>query len=257
MAQAQLLRAVIARVLPVALGALGAGLFAGLAAPLGAQRAEDLDLARIRARAATQAPDAEAFARAISRRGDALKREARVAADTARTSLDRPKATVTDAAATFDFDTMVKIAGAGGEADAAPRLIAFASLSMPAAALRRMIEDVGRAGGAVVFRGLPSNSARVFTAALSEVLPSDQARTSIGIDPRLFRAFDIRAVPTYVVTGTAVDLCDGLECRSAPPPHDVVRGNVTLAHALRTFSEGRGPGARAADGFRRRLEASR
>jgi conjugal transfer pilus assembly protein TrbC len=32
---------------------------------------------------------------------------------------------------------------------------------------------------------------------------------NIGIDPRLFRAFDVQAVPTYVAVSSDFDLCAG------------------------------------------------
>ena len=125
----------------------------------------------------------------------------------------------------------------------APRFIAFASTSMPPAALRTMIDDVTRAGGVVVFRGLPQNSAKALTAALSKVARPGEPLTSVGIDPRLFRAFGIEAVPTYVVTSSDFDLCDGFDCTTQVPPHDRMTGNVSAAHALETFARGGGPGA--------------
>jgi conjugal transfer pilus assembly protein TrbC len=52
----------------------------------------------------------------------------------------------------FDFDGMVADAGTMAKADLgeAPRFIAFASTSMPPAALKAMMDDVPRAGGVVV-----------------------------------------------------------------------------------------------------------
>jgi conjugal transfer pilus assembly protein TrbC len=49
----------------------------------------------------------------------------------------------------FDFDKMVADAGtmASDGLGEAPRFIAFASLSMPPAALRAMADDVAKAGG--------------------------------------------------------------------------------------------------------------
>lgn len=260
MAQAQLLRALTARaLLPAA--AVAAGALVGLASPLGAQGSDGVDLARVRAREAAQAGDAEVFTRTVARRGAALASEARATAEAARARMrrlaaDRPIA-ASELAQGFDFDAMVKAAGDAGQADSAPRLIAFASLSMPATALRQMIADVGRAGGAVVFRGFPGQSARTFTAALAPVLPAGRVSPGLGIDPRLFRAFGIAQVPAYVVTSGPVELCDGFTCRSDPPPHDIVRGNVTLGYALDLFAHGGGPGAAAASAFARQLDQRR
>ena len=159
-------------------------------------------------------------------------------------------------AQTFDFDRMVADAGtmASESMGEAPRFIAFASLSMPPAALRAMIDDVTRAGGVIVLRGLPQNSAKVLTAALSKVVRPGEDLASVGIDPRLFRAFGIKAVPTYVVAGSDFDLCDGFDCTTAVPPHDRMSGNVSAAYALETFARGGGPGALIAAQHLARLE---
>ncbi|KAK0349129.1 hypothetical protein LTR94_034406, partial [Friedmanniomyces endolithicus] len=86
-----------------------------------------------------------------------------------------------------------------------PRFIAFASLSMPDDALKQLVRDTASAGGVVVFRGFPNNSAKEFVARLSKVVDKGQL-ASIGIDPRLFRAFQVEAVPTYVSVSSDFDL---------------------------------------------------
>jgi type-F conjugative transfer system pilin assembly protein TrbC len=97
----------------------------------------------------------------------------------------------------FDFDKMVADAGdmARDGLGEAPRFIAFASLSMPAQALRQMMDDVTRAGGVVVFRGLTKGSAKVMTEALGKVLGPGERMDGVGIDPRLFRAFHSQRSP--------------------------------------------------------------
>jgi conjugal transfer pilus assembly protein TrbC len=117
-----------------------------------------------------------------------------------------------------------------------------------------MIDDVGRAGGVVVLRGLPQNSAKALTAALANVARPGEQLTGVGIDPRLFRAFGVETVPTYVVTGSDFDLCDGFDCVTAVPPHDRMTGNVSAAYALETFARGDGPGALIAAQHLARLE---
>jgi len=125
---------------------------------------------------------------------------------------------------------------------------------MPAPALRQMMDDVTRAGGVVVFRGLTQGSAKVMTDALSRVLKPGEQMDGVGIDPRLFRAFGIEAVPAYVVTSSDFDLCDGFDCTTAVPPFDRMSGNVTTAHALTAFAQGGGPGAKLAAQHLARLE---
>lgn len=114
---------------------------------------------------------------------------------------------------------------------------------MPDQALKRIIAETSAAGGVVVFRGFPGNSGKAFIAAISKVVEKQQQFASIGIDPRLFRAFNVTAVPTYVVSSTDFTPCDGLTCRSDPPPFDSMVGNVTVRYALETFAQENGPGA--------------
>jgi conjugal transfer pilus assembly protein TrbC len=220
------------------------GLALGLASGGGAQTVDGLDLAKVRERARLSPEDAEAFTGVVARRGEALRSEAMQSAAEARANGERYAADVRPTGRpgdTFDFDAMV--AASGNEmvsSDDAPRLVAFASLSMPEASLTRMITEVSRAGGVVVFRGFPGNSAKKFTGALAGLLPEGAKGTAIGIDPRLFRAFD---------------LCDGFDCRTAVPPHDRMTGNVTAGYALDTFARGGGPGAAVAAVYRDRLAA--
>ena len=231
------------------------GVLLGLAVASSAQTVDGLDLAEVRARAHLSPQEAEALTTVIARRGEALRRDAVQNAASAHAAAARYASTKSsgDPAANFDFDGMVAATAKQMAPEDAPRLLAFASLSMPFASLKEMIADVSRAGGVVVFRGLPGNSAKTFTTALARVLPPGEVKAAVGIDPRLFRAFAVQAVPAYVVTATDFDLCDGFECHTTLPPHDRMDGNVTLAHALETFARGDGPAARVAAVYRSRL----
>ncbi len=247
----------------LALAALaGAAAFAGAAAQTAdPDLDQDIDLGAIRARAAEQAGEADALAARARARAEQVAEQARTSAADAqahgrRFAGEAARSARPDPAQTFDFDRMVADAGtmASESMGEAPRFIAFASLSMPPAALRAMIDDVTRAGGVIVLRGLPQNSAKVLTTALSKVVRPGEDLASVGIDPQLFRAFGIEAVPTYVVTGSDFDLCDGFDCTTAVPPHDRMSGNVSAAYALETFARGGGPGALIAAQHLARLE---
>jgi conjugal transfer pilus assembly protein TrbC len=250
------------RLHPPLVRALGRRLAPGLAflaagltgyAALAQENPSDIDVAAIRARAAEQVPDAEALAATIRKRGDALIEDAKATASEGEanghryTELAR-KAERPSTSDTFDFDKMVADAGtiAAKDLGAAPRFIAFASSSMPTASLKTMLHDVTRAGGVVVFRGLPNGSVAGLTQTLRRVLDPGENLDGIGIDPRLFRAFGIEAVPAYVMAASDFDLCDGFDCGSTVPPHDRISGNVTARFALETFANGAGPGARLA-----------
>jgi len=236
-----------------------AAAFAGAAAQTAGS---DLDLGAIRARAAVQSAEADALAASARAGAEKLSDEAKVSASSAQA---HGKRFMVEAAkpkrppvpeGTFDFDKMLVDAGtmASESMGQAPRFIAFASTSMPPAALRAMIDDVVRAGGVVVFRGLPQNSAKALSAALAKVAKPGAQLDGVGIDPRLFRAFRIEAVPAYVVTSSDFDLCDGFDCVGPLPPHDRMTGNVTAGYALETFARGGGPGALLAGQHLARLE---
>ncbi len=239
---------------PLVLATLTLSIGTAAVAGLAAQSSDaELDLAAIRARAAEAQADAKALsdtararaaelhesAKASAQAGEANgSRYASIAKATARPSPDQP----------FDFDRLVADTADFDEAriGEAPRFIAFASVSMPVPALKAMIADVAQAGGVVVFRGFPQGSAKALTTALLKVSGNEELPASVGIDPRLFRAFKIDAVPAYVVTASDFDLCDGFDCVSNVPPHDRMTGNVSAEHALESFAAGGGPGARLA-----------
>jgi conjugal transfer pilus assembly protein TrbC len=221
----------------------------------------ELDLAAIRARAQSDAGEADALAATARARAQAVMDQADATALQAQAHGQEyvrtaPTATPQPSHAIFDFDQMVAAAGtaAKGNLGEAPRFIAFASLSMPPAALRDMIGRVNAAGGVVALRGFPAGSAKVLTEALSKVAADQDQLGSVGIDPRLFRAFNVTAVPTYVVASTDFDLCDGFDCQTQIPPHDRLSGNVTADFALETIARGGGPAARIASQYLVRLK---
>ncbi|WP_296222020.1 type-F conjugative transfer system pilin assembly protein TrbC [uncultured Sphingomonas sp.] len=212
-----------------------------------AQTVDGLNLDAIRARSATMEADARALSAEVQRRGDAFRQDAEtvrsVALEKVRT-IDKaslPKGP--DGA--VDFDEMIQAASSNmrDNRGTAPQFMVFVSTSMPEQALKQIIAETSAAGGVVVFRGFPGNSGKAFIAAISKVVDKQQQFASIGIDPRLFRAFNVTAVPTYVVSSTDFTPCDGLTCVSEPPPFDRMVGNVTVRYALETFAQDNGPGA--------------
>lgn len=147
-----------------------------------------------------------------------------------------------------DLDALVADAGrsmvpsAQSAPQSTPMLIAFASLSMPPESLKQMIADVSKAGGMVVFRGFSPGGPKPFMNALHEAI-GDTTGAHVSIDPRLFRAYGVETVPTYVAASSSFDLCSGEDCASRPTPYDRIAGNVTTHFALETIAQGHGPGA--------------
>lgn len=216
----------------------------------------EADIGRMRERAKGADVDGRAFTDLVKAKAAEMRKEAEALAATAAVNRPRPGKTGAGASASgMDFDGLVSRAGEMAQQhEQGPQLIAFVSFSVPPAALRRIVEDVSAVGGAVVFRGLPQNSVKAFQTQLLEILGTRQSAASIGVDPRLFRAFDVQRVPEFVVVSTGFDLCDGFECRSVVPPHDRLSGNVSLRYALEMVGDGSGPGSAVSRVLLRRLE---
>ncbi len=210
-----------------------------------AQSVEGLDLGAITRRAEVDAVDQEAFVQRVATQSEALREEARdVAAQSHVSAGHQLKNVKLGRDGVIDFDSMIEAAGESQkELGAAPRLIVFASLAMPEQSLKALIHDTAKAGGVVVFRGFPGNSMRAFQQGLVKVVADKGDYGNIGIDPRLFAAFKVDAVPVMVAVSSDFDLCDGFNCETQLPAYDRMSGNVTLRYALVSFAEGKGPGA--------------
>ena len=229
---------------------------------------EALDIDAIRASAKTYSAEAEALAENVRMRSEDLRSDARQTQEQARANQERYAQTVDQNLTNrkdnnkdeiFDFDRMIsdhaKIAKA--KLGDAPRFIAFASLSMPQQSLKRLVRDTAAAGGVTVLRGFPGGSAKQLTKMLSAMVSDGKQLSALGIDPRLFRAFDIKAAPSFVMASSDFTLCDGFDCKGAVPPHDRMTGNVSVEYALETFAGGAGPGSRLAALHLARLKEER
>ncbi len=222
----------------------GVGL-AGFAVAVFAQSVEGLDIQAIEARGHAAQADAQELFDFATARSEAHRSEAQGVVDAAKASVQ--VLDVSDMGGVkgpIDFDAIVTGAKAGNvQLKGAPLFIAFASLSMPEDALARLIADTTKAGGVVVFRGFSSGNPQAFITGIRKVV--DQAgATNVAIDPRLFRSLRVDRVPTFVALSTDFEPCDQLDCVTAPPPHDRIAGNVSVAYVLETFADANGPGAR-------------
>ncbi len=212
-----------------------------------AQTVEGLDLDQVKAKAREESVDAQLFVESVVRRGDEHHGEAeelRKQGVDAVANID-PNSLPKGPEGPVDFDEMLAGAAANTQQPFGdgPLFVAFVSLSMPEASLKALIADVTKAGGVVVFRGFPQNSPKAFGEGLKKVVSSEAQEQHLAIDPRLFRAFNVRTVPTFVAVSRDYELCDGFDCTSAIPPHDKMVGNVTVEYVLESFSGGRGAGA--------------
>ena len=125
------------------------------------------------------------------------------------------------------------VAGSGlpSAGPAGPEVIVFMSLGVPEPSWREWSAEAARIGAPMVLRGVLADG---FTATVRAV----RARQSgdgagAGIDPRLFRLFRIAHVPAVAVVPGGVGPCSSPGCSAdAPPPHDLVTGNMGLEAAL-------------------------
>ncbi len=244
----------------------GATCTAGFAAAQN-QNSEALDIESIRASAKSYSAEAEALAENVRMRSGDLRDEARQTQDQARANGERYTKTVqrkhrnndNKKDEVFDFERMISDHAKMAQANLgdAPRFIAFASLSMPPQSLKKLVHDTSAAGGVTVLRGFPGGSAKQLTKMLTAMASNGEQLSALGIDPRLFRAFDVKAAPSFVMVSSDFTLCDGFDCKGAVPPHDRMTGNVSVEYALETFAGGAGPGSRLAALHLARLKRER
>jgi conjugal transfer pilus assembly protein TrbC len=80
-------------------------------------------------------------------------------------------------------------------------LVVFVSLGMPAASLDRLIADAERLRALLVLRGITGGSIK----ATAERIERLNAGRKVGwqIDPAMFKRFDVRAVPAFVLVDPA------------------------------------------------------
>ncbi|MFA8362885.1 type-F conjugative transfer system pilin assembly protein TrbC [Burkholderia ubonensis] len=112
-------------------------------------------------------------------------------------------------------------------------LLAFASLSMPADSLKRLIGDTARVGGVVVLRGFKDRSFKA-TAAAIQALGVDMS--ALQINPNAFKQYRISAVPAIVLVKADHVLDLDAEGCALPENFAGVSGDVTLPYSLREIA---------------------
>ncbi len=140
-----------------------------------------------------------------------------------------------------------------GPPSAGPEVVVFMSLAVPEPSWREWGAEAARIGAAIVLRGVKPEGLAATLHAIRERQDADGA--GVGIDPRLFRLFRIAHVPAVAVVPGGVAPCTSPGCSAdAPPPHDLVTGNIGLEAALEAIAREGDSGRGAA---RRHLEALR
>lgn len=149
-------------------------------------------------------------------------------------------------------DQAGRLAGRLSEPPRGPEIIVFMSLSVPGTSLRQWSLEAARIGAPLVLRGVGPQGLRATVKRVGAHLAEG---AGAAIDPRLFRLFEVKAVPAVAAVPGGVPPCRSRGCSADPaPPHDLVRGNIGLEAALRIIAGEGGPGRGTA---RRHLTALR
>ncbi len=125
---------------------------------------------------------------------------------------------------------------------AAPKLYVFVSYSMPESSIRNLYRDANQIGAPLLVRGLINNNFTDTARKMVQILGTkDRSRkkTSILINPILFKKFGIKRVPAFVfIKGEDFSLSCRTKkaCEASAPEHDVVYGDITLKKAVETLS---------------------
>jgi type-F conjugative transfer system pilin assembly protein TrbC len=175
---------------------------------------------------------------------------------------------IADEALAGQRDKVLKFLGINPQGDGA--LYYFVSFSMPLEMIRSYVLEAMWSGGTVVVRGLPKGRTmrQFFTEDLRQLIYGKGAAANISLDPRLFEAYDVQAVPSIVYTEdrrqlsctgvakTKLPLANGDELNyDACPPvssdkYWKISGAVTSDYALRAFID---QGAKGATAFHNAL----
>ena len=176
--------------------------------------------------------------------GRALERAGEAAAETAGTS----RTVGGPAPLPAERHAATVAAGLVGRANVGEVLV-FLSLTVPRASWEQWVREAARTDVPLLLRGVGPNGFKATVTEIGGRLGGHAA--GVAIDPRLFRLFGVERVPAVVVVPGGVTPCASRGCADdAPPPFDIVTGNISLAAALEAVAAEGGAGRVAA---RRRL----
>lgn len=203
----------------------------------------DADLAKARQRAAdvfSKIPEAGAVQRQAQSKPVMPKIEA----------LPKPAIPAPDIAAIAEqYKTLGQRAGVSGKSP--NDLMVFVSLSMPKAALERIIGQAEKTGATLVFRGLKNDSMKEMATEVAKLV----GKRHVGsvIHPPAFQQFSVKQVPALVMAKAEASnvLQDG--CAQADT-FVKVTGDVTIQYALEYIERHSPEWAPQAQGYLKKLK---
>lgn len=131
----------------------------------------------------------------------------------------------------------IQIKGQTDAVPASPSLRIFVSLSMPETSLRLLVAQAERSGAILLLRGLKANSMKQTLEAVQALI--GERKVSWQIDPEAYARYNVRHVPTFVLTKSGVtedknSASCGTSCIAANAFYSVA-GDVSLDYALDTL----------------------
>jgi len=114
-----------------------------------------------------------------------------------------------------------------------PRLQIFVSSSMPISLLKSYTKEATKYNGVLVFRGLPEGSFYRLAKLVSDISGNNAEGIAMQIDDEAFKAFNVKVVPTIVLSKTASIFSEQVKGGA----FDKVGGNVTIRYALEVFAK--------------------
>ena len=114
-----------------------------------------------------------------------------------------------------------------------PRLQIFVSHSMPISLLKRYAKEAVKYKGVLVFRGLPAGSFNKLSLLVTDISGDSAEGIAMQIDDEAFKAFDVKSVPTIVLSKEASIFFEQVKGGA----FDKVGGNVTIRYALEVFAK--------------------
>jgi len=163
-------------------------------------------------------------------------------------SIPRPSTSAPDIATIAD-----KYKGIGRSSvsmSGSPNLFVMVSLSMSREALTRLADQVERAGGALVFRGLKGDSMTKMAEEIKTII--GHRNVSTIIHPPAFKQFSITSVPTVVIARPEAGSVLDNGCSEAET-FVKVSGDVSLDYALEVIEHWSRPWEETARTFRGRI----
>ena len=113
-------------------------------------------------------------------------------------------------------------------------VMVFVSLSMPKASLERIAAEAGRLGLPLYFRGVSKGLGANYNASIGAMDFVRRAGANLQIHPELFKQYDIKRVPAFVVAQNPQAGCSVDRCESAAA---VVYGDVGIQFAMNVIGK--------------------